>query len=53
MSDKTKKKLNKCLLISFIIGVLYVIDSITYWGGAMTKWLRGAEQLGAELPQWL
>lgn len=49
MSAKTKRKLNKCLLISFIIGVLYVIYSISYWGGAMTSSQEAAEQLGAGL----
>lgn len=44
-----EKKLNKCLLISFIIGVLYAIYSIVYWGGAMGSGADSAEQLGAGL----
>lgn len=47
MTVKTKQKLNKCLLISFIIGLLYAIYSISYWGGAMTSGGETAEQLGA------
>lgn len=41
-----KPKLNKCLLVSFILGVLYSIYSIIYWGGA-TSSTNGAELVGA------
>lgn len=42
-----KKKLNKLLLISFIIGVLYLIYSAFYWSGAATSGANTAEQIGA------
>ena len=35
-----KKKLNKLLLISLIIGILYVIYSIWYWTGTRWKWSK-------------
>lgn len=41
-----KQKLNKCLLIAFILGAAYSIYSIVYWGGA-TSGTEGAEALGA------
>lgn len=30
-----KKKINKLLLVSFILGVLYVVYSMIYWGGVI------------------
>ncbi|WP_317395690.1 hypothetical protein [Blautia hydrogenotrophica] len=42
-----KKKLSKLLLISFIIGVLYLIYSAFYWSGAATSGANTAEQIGA------
>ncbi|WP_455683629.1 hypothetical protein [Thomasclavelia sp.] len=40
------KNLNKCLLISFVLGVLYSIYVIAYFGGAVDG-SEGAEQVGA------
>lgn len=37
-----KKKLNIWLLISFIIGVLYMIYSVFYWGNAISTDFTGA-----------
>lgn len=42
-----KKKLNKLLLISFIIGALYLIYSAFYWSGAAGSGANTAEQIGA------
>jgi hypothetical protein len=44
-----KKKLNVCLLISLILGVIYLIYSAIYWGGATTGSLSDAEEAGAAL----
>ena len=44
-----KQKLSKCLLISFILGVLYLIYSATYWSGAAGSGASTAEQLGSGL----
>lgn len=41
-----KKKLNKLLLISLIIGVLYAIYSIWYWTGTAGSGANTAEQIG-------
>lgn len=41
-----KEKLSKLLLISFIIGVLYLIYSASYWSG-VGGGLDSAEQIGA------
>ena len=49
MSTNTKQKLNKCLLISFILGLIYVLYSLSYWGGALTNGAQAAEQIGAGL----
>ncbi len=42
-----KQKLSKTLLISFIIGVLYLLYSIFYWSGAASSTVDAAEQIGA------
>lgn len=42
-----KPKINKCLLISFIIGVLYALYSVSYWTGANSGNADTATQLGA------
>lgn len=42
-----KKKLNICLLISFIIGVGYLLYSISYWGGLDDT--TGAEAAGGAI----
>ena len=42
-----KKKLNVCLLISFIIGVAYLIYSIVYWSGVGDA--TGAEAAGGAI----
>ena len=42
-----KQKLSKTLLISFIIGVLYLIYSAVYWSGATANTADTAEQIGA------
>lgn len=47
--DKVKKKLNVCLLISFIIGVLYLIYSLVYWGGATGSASSTASEAGAAI----
>lgn len=44
-----KKKMSKLLLISFIIGVLYLIYSAGYWSGAFSPDLEDAEQIGGML----
>ncbi|MDD5800146.1 MAG: hypothetical protein PUD09_05890 [Coriobacteriales bacterium] len=44
-----KKKLNVCLLISFIIGVLYLIYSFVYWGGATGSASSTASEAGAAI----
>ncbi len=41
-----RKKLSKLLLISFIIGVLYLVYSASYWSGTGAG-LDSAEQVGA------
>ena len=43
----TKKKMSKCLLISFILGVLYMLYSIYYWTGTAGSGADAAEQIGA------
>lgn len=45
-------KLNKCLLISFIIGLLYSVYSIVYWSGASATY-SGAEAIGAGIATML
>ncbi len=42
-----KKKLSKLLLVSLIIGVAYLIYSITYWTGAAGSGADTAEQIGS------
>ena len=44
-----KKKLSKCLLVSLIIGIAYMIYSATYWSGAVGATQDAAEQIGAGL----
>ena len=44
-----KQKLSKCLLISFILGVLYLIYSATYWSGAAGSGASTPEQIGSGL----
>lgn len=44
-----KAKLNKPLLIAFIIGILYLVYSFFYWSGAASSSASSAEQLGAGL----
>jgi hypothetical protein len=46
VEERSGQKLNICLLIAFILGILYSIYSIVYWGGA-TSGATGAEQIGA------
>lgn len=50
-SKKSKKKksgkLNIPLLISFILGTLYMLYSLVYWSGAMNSMSNEWEQLGA------
>lgn len=43
----TKKKLSKLLLISFILGVLYLVYSASYWGNTFGAGESTAEQVGA------
>lgn len=47
-----KKKKSTLLLISAILGVLYAIYSISYWGGAMSG-LSGAAVIGAGIATML
>ncbi len=42
-----KKKMSICLLISFIIGLAYMIYSFKYWGGANSNVADASEALGA------
>ena len=42
------KDLNKCLLVSFVLGVLYAIYIVAYFGGAVGG-SEGAEQAGAAI----
>lgn len=42
-----KKKQNVCLLISLILGVLYLLYSASYWSGAIGSSSSTAEQVGA------
>ena len=42
------KDLNKCLLVSFVLGVIYAIYIIAYFGGAVGG-SEGAEQAGAAI----
>lgn len=46
---KTKKKRSVLLLISAIIGVLYILYSISYWTGANTGSGDAVEAVGAGL----
>ncbi|RGD64486.1 hypothetical protein DXA98_10565 [Lachnospiraceae bacterium OF09-6] len=39
--------MSKCLLISFIIGVLYILYSISYWSGTAGSGADTAEQIGS------
>lgn len=45
--EMEKKKLNKLLLISFILGAVYLIYSAVYWTGAAGSGDNAAEQIGA------
>lgn len=40
------KNLNKCLLVSFVLGIIYAIYIVAYFGGAVGD-SEGAEQVGA------
>lgn len=42
-----KKKLSKLLLVSLIIGVIYLIYSAVYWSGAAGSGADTAEKIGA------
>lgn len=42
-----KKKINKLLLISFVIGVAYLIYSASYWSGAVGSGATDAEKIGS------
>ena len=42
-----KKKLNKLLLVSFIIGAAYLIYSVVYWSGTAGSGATDAEKLGS------
>ncbi len=44
-----KQKLSKCLLIAFILGILYLIYSVAYWSGAAGSGDNTAEQVGSGL----
>lgn len=40
-----KQKLSKLLMISFILGVLYLIYSATYWSGAVGEASTSSDQI--------
>ena len=42
------KNLNKCLLVSFVLGVLYAVYIVAYFGGAIGG-SEGTEQAGAAI----
>lgn len=42
-----KKKLSKLLLVSLIIGIAYLLYSISYWTGAAGSGADAAEQIGS------
>lgn len=42
-----KKKLNKILLVSLILGVAYIVYSIFYWTGTAGSGSSTAEQVGS------
>lgn len=42
-----KQKISKLLLISFIIGVIYLIYSFFYWSSAAGSGSNAAEQIGS------
>lgn len=44
-----KKKVNKLLLISFVLGAAYIIYAVFYWSGAFGSSETGAEQVGSGL----
>lgn len=44
-----KKKINKCLLISFLLGVLYCIYIVSYMGTSMSEQTSMAGQVGIGL----
>ena len=44
-----KKKMSKLLLVSFIIGVVYLIYSAVYWSGTAGSGATSAEQIGSGL----
>lgn len=46
-TSKKSGKLNIPLLISFILGALYMLYSLVYWAGAMGSMSNEWEQLGA------
>lgn len=46
-TSKKSGKLNIPLLISFILGTLYMLYSLVYWAGAMSSMSNEWEQLGA------
>lgn len=42
-----KTKLNKCLLIALVIGVIYLVYAFVHFGGAITGSANDAEAVGA------
>lgn len=49
LSKSAKPKISKCLLIAFILGVLYLIYSAFYWSGTAGSGADSAEQLGSSI----
>lgn len=49
MSPAEKPKMSICLLISFILGVAYMVYSIVYWSGTAGTGADVAEQIGTSL----
>jgi len=43
------QKMSKLLMISLVLGVLYIAYSIFYWSGAFTSDLSGSEKIGGGL----
>lgn len=46
-------KKSKCLIISFILGLIYVIYSIVYWGGTASAAIDSSEMIGTGIATML
>lgn len=43
------QKMSKLLMISLILGILYIVYSVFYWSGTLDSNLSGSEQIGGGL----